>query len=226
MKIVDIPTATFNEIVKQLRREGWRKTEEYDGFDAWIDYGRVVLEKGNARFCCEWDNWTEGRLDGPDDVVLQLADRYQLRGERQTTGVAQPAESARCPRRPRWLALPLVALALAWQACDWTVVDEGYRYFKESPSRLLLLLGMVAIGTPMLLGYEALTAKRKQQVALWLMGTLAVGATVFAVHLLWLMARLASSVRDAGGAGWGSFAALFPCVIAVYLWWAFHRMRQ
>jgi hypothetical protein len=78
MKIADIPTAKFNLILDELRVEGWRKVEEYDNFDAWIDYGRVVLEQGDIRLEFEWDNWMEGVIDGPDAVVEQLRTRYRL----------------------------------------------------------------------------------------------------------------------------------------------------
>ena len=76
MKVADIPTAKFNHILDELRSEGWRKAEEYDAFDAWIDYGRVVLVKGGDRLEFEWDNWMEGAIDGSDAVVLQLKERY------------------------------------------------------------------------------------------------------------------------------------------------------
>jgi hypothetical protein len=48
MLICNIPTETFNRIVKDLRADGWRKAAEYDGFDAWIDYGMIVLRKGTC----------------------------------------------------------------------------------------------------------------------------------------------------------------------------------
>jgi hypothetical protein len=62
MKVVHIPTDIFNRMVKELCAEGWRKTEEYDNFDAWIDYGMVVLQKGGNGLRFEWDNWMEGQL--------------------------------------------------------------------------------------------------------------------------------------------------------------------
>ncbi|MEW6305722.1 MAG: hypothetical protein AB1705_19765 [Verrucomicrobiota bacterium] len=69
MKLADIPTDTFNRIVKELCADGWRKTSEYDNFDAWIDCGMVVLKKGRVRLRFTWDNWTEGTVDGPEEIV-------------------------------------------------------------------------------------------------------------------------------------------------------------
>ncbi|MDD9940862.1 MAG: hypothetical protein OXU20_07500 [Myxococcales bacterium] len=72
MKVRDIPTERFNEALDQLQRSGWVKTYEYDNFDAWIDHGKVVLKKGGSRIVMEWDNWCEGEIEGPADVVRAL----------------------------------------------------------------------------------------------------------------------------------------------------------
>jgi hypothetical protein len=78
MKLCDIPTDVFNRIVDQLRAEGWKKTDEYNGFDAWMDYGSVVLEKSGVSLRFEWDNWMEGKVDGPDDVLAEISTRFRL----------------------------------------------------------------------------------------------------------------------------------------------------
>lgn len=70
--IVDIPTDDFNRLVSKLRDEGWRLRREYEGFDAWIDYGRLKLRKGTKTLIFEWDNWTEGMVQGPRQVVEQI----------------------------------------------------------------------------------------------------------------------------------------------------------
>ncbi|WP_035615968.1 hypothetical protein [Haloferula sp. BvORR071] len=69
MKIEDIPTATFNLISDELVAAGWKVIEEYDGFDAWIDYGLLVLSKDGVNIRMEWDNWMEGIIEGPDHLV-------------------------------------------------------------------------------------------------------------------------------------------------------------
>ncbi|HKS38391.1 MAG TPA: hypothetical protein VJW76_14450 [Verrucomicrobiae bacterium] len=79
MKVSDIPTETFNQIIEELRSQGWRKVDEYDNMDAWIDYGMVVLEKSGASLRFEWDNWMEGSVDGPDVVVQEIRRRYKLK---------------------------------------------------------------------------------------------------------------------------------------------------
>ena len=58
--------------------EGWRKTREYEGFDAWIDYGRIRLKKRGVKLTLEWDNWTEGSLEGPHPVIEELGRRFEL----------------------------------------------------------------------------------------------------------------------------------------------------
>jgi hypothetical protein len=70
--IKDIPTERFNRLTKELLAAGWRKTSEYDGVDAWIDYGRIKLRKDDVRLTLEWDNWTEGSVEGPASVVERI----------------------------------------------------------------------------------------------------------------------------------------------------------
>lgn len=79
MKISDIPTETFNRIIDELRSQGWKKIEEYDGFDAWMDYGKVVLRKSGEHLVFEWDNWEEGRVDGVDATIAAIARAYALK---------------------------------------------------------------------------------------------------------------------------------------------------
>lgn len=82
--VEDIETDLFNELVRLHVSEGWRKTYEYDGIDAWIDYGRVVLEKGPHRLVFVWDNWSEGEITGPTALVRDLARRHDRRTVRGT----------------------------------------------------------------------------------------------------------------------------------------------
>jgi hypothetical protein len=71
--ILDIPTLQFNDLLDALIKQGWRKTYEYDGFDAWIDYGKVVLKKDGTALTFEWDNWTEGGIEGPKVALEAIA---------------------------------------------------------------------------------------------------------------------------------------------------------
>jgi len=76
--IEDIPTDHFNAVVKEYAEAGWKKAYLYEGFDAWIDYGRIDLKKGRCRLRFEWDNWTEGQISGPKAVVEALALKHRL----------------------------------------------------------------------------------------------------------------------------------------------------
>ena len=76
--IKDIRTEQFNHLAKQLVAGGWRKTSEYEGFDAWIDYGRIRMRKNAVRLTLEWDNWTEGSIEGPRTVVENIAREASL----------------------------------------------------------------------------------------------------------------------------------------------------
>lgn len=76
--IKDIPTERFNALLVKLQSRGWRKTGEYTGFDAWIDYGKVRLRKGPSRLTLEWDNWTEGSIEGPAEAIAAIAHEEAL----------------------------------------------------------------------------------------------------------------------------------------------------
>lgn len=62
MKIEDIPTEQFQQIIKTLVGKGWQLVYEFDGFIAWIDYGEVHLKKDETIVKFFWDNWTEGEI--------------------------------------------------------------------------------------------------------------------------------------------------------------------
>ena len=76
--IKDLPTARFNRLIEELVAVGWRKASEYQGFDAWIDYGRITLRRDGVRLKCEWDNWTEGSVEGPRTAIETIAQEYNL----------------------------------------------------------------------------------------------------------------------------------------------------
>jgi hypothetical protein len=76
--IKDIPTDQFNNIINKLIDSGWKKTYVYDGFDAWIDYGKVKLKSRRCKLTFEWDNWTEGSIEGPTEIIEILAAENNL----------------------------------------------------------------------------------------------------------------------------------------------------
>lgn len=76
--IKDIPTDKFNSLIESMILSGWAKTYEYDGFDAWIDYGKVKLNKNGVKLTFEWDNWTEGSVEGPEKLISSIAGLHDL----------------------------------------------------------------------------------------------------------------------------------------------------
>ena len=77
--IKDVPTDSFNELVAKLIDRGWRKTGEYNGVDAWIDYGCIRMRNGGVQLKLEWDNWTEGSIEGPRTAIEEIAREFGLR---------------------------------------------------------------------------------------------------------------------------------------------------
>jgi hypothetical protein len=76
--IKDLPTARFNRLVEELAAAGLRKTGEYKGFDAWVDYGRITMRRNGIRLKLEWDNWTEGSVEGPRTAIEQSGQEFDL----------------------------------------------------------------------------------------------------------------------------------------------------
>ena len=76
--IKDIPTDQFNQLIEDLKNEGWKKVYEYSGVDAWIDYGQIKLKNDNMILNCEWDNWTEGSIEGPNSFIKDFAIKNNL----------------------------------------------------------------------------------------------------------------------------------------------------
>jgi hypothetical protein len=76
--IKDISTPRLKALLVHLTELGWKKVYEYEGFDAWIDYGRIDLQKSGVRLRLEWDNWTEGSLEGPRGAVRAIANDQGL----------------------------------------------------------------------------------------------------------------------------------------------------
>ena len=88
-KLPDVPTEVFNAMITTLRDEGWKKVQEYKGFDAWINHGMLVLQKGEKVLRFEWDNSTEGRVEGQKVEVDEMCHRFALQrlGERRAGNI-------------------------------------------------------------------------------------------------------------------------------------------
>ena len=81
--IQDIDTKTFNTIMEEQLESGWKKAYMYDGVDAWIDYGKLILKKRGRKLKFEWDNWDEGVLVGPVSIVKEIAKKHDLKSRRK-----------------------------------------------------------------------------------------------------------------------------------------------
>ena len=79
MKVPDIPTDIFYQIISELRSEEWKAVLEYAGFYAGTDYDLVVLKRQGVKLKFEWDNWLEGSVEGPNTQVQELRARYSLK---------------------------------------------------------------------------------------------------------------------------------------------------
>jgi hypothetical protein len=77
--ILNIKTDQFNKILKDFEKLGWKRIYEYKGFDAWIDYGKVKLRKGLNTLTFEWDNWTDGSIEGRKYIIEELGKEKDLK---------------------------------------------------------------------------------------------------------------------------------------------------
>jgi len=76
--IKDLPTDRFNNLAQILIESGWNKTFEYEGCDAWVDYGCIKLKKHKLFLILEWDNYTEGSIEGPRKLIEQIGKAINL----------------------------------------------------------------------------------------------------------------------------------------------------
>ena len=80
--IRDIPSETFEMIIKELLADGWRMGKPFWGVAGSVDYHRVKLRKGFRALLLEYDNWTEGELTGNKKIVTEIAKRHNLKTNR------------------------------------------------------------------------------------------------------------------------------------------------
>lgn len=81
MKIIDIETEEGEDLIKALRKEGWKKTKEYSwlAFDKGIDFDSYTLKKGSHHLVFEWTNWFEWEISGSLPALEEIARKYQLK---------------------------------------------------------------------------------------------------------------------------------------------------
>ena len=76
--IQGIPAETFDPLCEQLVSSGWKVRSKYAGFDAGIDYDRLILRKRFGTLKCEWDNWSEWSIEGKRYLIEEIASRGNL----------------------------------------------------------------------------------------------------------------------------------------------------
>ena len=76
---VDIKTEVWNNIITELKNNGWDTIFKYEGFDAGIDYDAIAL-KNNKNQIIEfaWDNWCEGDITGEEDILKELENKFNI----------------------------------------------------------------------------------------------------------------------------------------------------
>ena len=74
MIIEFIDTSKGNDILDQLKSEGWKIKSQYNplAFDKGIDYDCYELVLGGQKISFEWDNWFEWTLKGSEDLFKNL----------------------------------------------------------------------------------------------------------------------------------------------------------
>jgi len=79
-KIENVETATWNQIIDDLKAAGFEETYRYGGMDAGIDYNRYELTRttDGELIVFEWDNWSEGEIRAAPPRLEALRERYGL----------------------------------------------------------------------------------------------------------------------------------------------------
>lgn len=85
-----------DRILDSLKTEGWRQVAQYSplAFDKGIDYDSYRLRRGLDELRLEWDNWLEWRISGPREIIDEIARRFPLQTEPQTTPEVPPQSSS------------------------------------------------------------------------------------------------------------------------------------
>ena len=80
MNVASIKTDAGNQILDQLKREGWRVVAEYSrlAFDKGIDFDSFTLAKDDQRLQFEWTNWLEWEVTGSEPALNDLISRFDL----------------------------------------------------------------------------------------------------------------------------------------------------
>jgi hypothetical protein len=80
MKIENIDTEKGNEILVQLRKDGWKISDQYNrlAFDKGIDFDSYTLKKGDEKLYLEWSNWFEWEIQGSEREIGHIIAKFNL----------------------------------------------------------------------------------------------------------------------------------------------------
>ena len=69
---INIETEKWNRVIALLVNEGWAVLNNYDAFDAGIDFDLVVLAKDDEKVFFGWDNWVEGEIKCSEQMMRHI----------------------------------------------------------------------------------------------------------------------------------------------------------
>lgn len=80
MKVENIKTEIGNEILIQLKKDGWFISDQYDqcAIDKGIDFDSYTLKKGEEELQFEWSNWFEWEVQGSESEIQNLIKKFKL----------------------------------------------------------------------------------------------------------------------------------------------------
>ena len=77
-RVENVETRVWHRIIEDLAASGFVKVYEYGGADAGIDYSRYDLMDGGETLVFEWDNWSEGSVEGTPSRLEAIREKYRL----------------------------------------------------------------------------------------------------------------------------------------------------
>ncbi len=79
MLISEVSIDALRTILSDYQKDNWRKVEDWWGVAGSVEYGVIKLQKENVTLKFDYDNWTEGNIQGPDALVQEIKAKYLLK---------------------------------------------------------------------------------------------------------------------------------------------------
>lgn len=76
--VLGIGADRSGHIVDTLVADGWNLRTWREGFESGLDTRRITLRRRWRTVRLEWDNWSEWSLDGPRDIVAEIARGHDM----------------------------------------------------------------------------------------------------------------------------------------------------